>query len=421
MRTALFTLTAVGIAGLTGCSFLPSAGPSSGQIKDSASRVTNDDDAHPIHYQVIRINDAVLKTLKSGETTSSDSGLATLAAPTTKGKGLDSLFRPSGISALPQANRQVVRPGDILNITIYDSGGGLFGPMSSSSGGSNSASGGGSAVFPAQMVDDGGQVTVPFAGRIQAAGQTTYQIEQEIVAKLRTKAIDPQALVTDTVQNGGNLVTVTGDVKTPLLFPMTPAGARLLDAITAAGGSLSSSQQSNVSVIRGTVARTDSLAEVQSDVKKNILLQSGDTVVVRSSPWTYLAFGAVGSAQQGKPMSYSFGSSDVSMAEAMANMAGGLDSRGILSIYLYRTEQTKFVEQMGIKPIDPKSPTTPVIYLLDLHTPDGFFLAKRFSIRDKDILYVPDADSVGVLKFMNVLTAITAPINPKVATGISGL
>ena len=68
------------------------------------------------------------------------------------------------------------------------------------------------------------------------------------------------------------------------------------------------------------------------------------------------------------------------------------------AIFVYRNERTRFVKQMGAMPIDPSSATTPVIYRLDLHSPNGFFLAQNFAIRNKDIIYYPNAGTVGLMK-----------------------
>jgi polysaccharide export outer membrane protein len=51
----------------------------------------------------------------------------------------------------------------------------------------------------------------------------------------------------------------------------------------------------------------------------------------------------------------------------------------------------------------------PIIYRLNMRQPDGFFLAERFPVRDKDVLFVSNAQSVELTKLLNVidLAAVT--------------
>jgi len=392
-------LIVAGLAwGLTGCSSLPSDGPTQNQI-ETGSKPEN----QPPPYQLISITPQVVSALKTVESAKSESGLSTLAAPASPPK-VEDLFRVTGMAGLPLPLRQTVTAGDVVNVTIYATGGGLFGPLvPGASAGGGASSGMGIGALPPEMVDESGQITVPYAGRIQATGRTPFEIEQDIISRLKTKAIDPQAVVTISSRKGGDLVTVTGDVKQPALVPVVPIGTRLLDALTAVGGSTGEPHDTTVTVIRGSQARSESLAAIFSDVHNNILLQPGDTIVVRSNPWSYLAFGALG-----RTGSFTFGSPDLNLADALAHTGGASDSRACPIVYVYRLEPTNFVQQIGGRPPKPSLPTTPVIYQLDLRTPQGFFLAQSFSVRNKDILYMSDSGSTAVMKFFDVVNAVTA-------------
>ena len=57
----------------------------------------------------------------------------------------------------------------------------------------------------------------------------------------------------------------------------------------------------------------------------------------------------------------------------------------------------------------------PVIYRLGLRDAKSFFLARSFSMRDKDIVYVSNATSTELLKFLALLGAVTGPV----ASGLS--
>lgn len=48
-----------------------------------------------------------------------------------------------------------------------------------------------------------------------------------------------------------------------------------------------------------------------------------------------------------------------------------------------------------------------MIYRLNLRDGDGFFRAKQFSMRDKDIILLANADGTQLLKFINLLVGAT--------------
>ena len=75
---------------------------------------------------------------------------------------------------------------------------------------------------------------------VPAAGKTPSQVEKEIVDRIKDRAIEPQAVVSLVTQNT-SLITVVGEVNNLITsvtgrIPAQPAGERLLDVITRAGG-----------------------------------------------------------------------------------------------------------------------------------------------------------------------------------------
>ena len=53
--------------------------------------------------------------------------------------------------------------------------------------------------------------------------------------------------------------------------------------------------------------------------------------------------------------------------------------------------------------------STPVVYRLDLRDAKSYFLAQRFPIEDKDIIYVANADLNELQKFFTLLNTLTGP------------
>ncbi len=372
---------------LAGCTFLPSSGPSGFRIKAGAKQTKG-----LASYEWLQVDQPTVELLQQFSPTPS------YVSAEGEKKVLTSL--PRGIEALGQGSAQAIQPGDIVHIAIFESGGGLFTPLTPE----GQSSGSPVTSLPAQRVDQQGDITVPFAGRVRALGRLPGDLESEITEMLSGKTVDPQVIVTVAKRDGGDLVSVGGDVKSPTQVPVSLAGTRLVDAITTAGGSTARPHQAMVVVTRNGVTRSDSLQEIYNVQGKNILLQPGDTVLVSNRLLSYLVFGAGGKIGN-QPIEIE----DLSLAQAIA-ISGGLDDNRAnpSTIFVYRKESRRFLEAAGKTNLPPGA-ALPVIYQLQLQEPQGFFFADNFMIRDNDILYYGAAGSVGVLKFMSLLNAFFAP------------
>ena len=62
-------------------------------------------------------------------------------------------------------------------------------------------------------------------------------------------------------------------------------------------------------------------------------------------------------------------------------------------MFVYRTAP-------GSAPLKPPRPT---LYLLDLRAPSGYFLASRFPIWPEDVVYVSNAPSTDLAKFLAII------------------
>ena len=122
--------------------------------------------------------------------------------------------------------------GDVVSVSIFESAaGGLFIPLEAG------VRPGNFVTLPDQSVDDNGDISIPFAGAVKAAGRTNVEVQNEIAARIRKRAIEPQVVVA-LMQQRTSLVSVVGEVNTPVRFPAAARGAgdRITDAITRAGG-----------------------------------------------------------------------------------------------------------------------------------------------------------------------------------------
>ena len=110
----------------------------------------------------------------------------------------------------------------------------------------------------------------------------------------------------------------------------------------------------------------------------------------------------------------------LSLAEAVAKAGGLSDDRADpASVFLYRGETRDVAEALGIDCSPFEGPIIPVIYVLNLRDPAGYFLASTFEMRNKDVIYVSNAYSVENTKFLTYLRTINSTVNDPINTAIS--
>ena len=364
------------LAGLTaGCSALPTAGPTASDVKRQEV-----EDNIP-RFDLVDIDDNVVAALA--------------AAP---GESFHARFKKFGKP--PQAKIGV---GDSIVVSIWEAaGGGLFGtsPTEHVSAGSRSV------TIPEQVVGQDGGITVPFAGRVPVAGRLPAEVQREVERRLAEKAIEPQAIVTVT-RSVANSVTVTGEVVNGARVPLSVRGDRLLDLVAAVGGAKSPVYETFVRLSRGGVTATIPMERLVSNPDENIYAQPGDVLTLVRLPQSFTVFGATGTNAQ-----ITFTAERMTLVEALAKAGGLQDLRSDpAGVFLFRFEPPKVVNALG-RPQLPTGPagTSPVVYRLDLRNAKSYFLAQRFPIEDKDIIYVANADMNELQKFFTLLNTLTAPV-----------
>ncbi len=386
-KRLLAACACLSVLALGGCTFLPSAGPSGSRIKSQAGQLKGDPS-----YQLVQIDGQVLSALNSRR------GSGHLSA---SGRPSDRLFGKRGLEAFGGSANQSIAVGDVVSVAIFETDSALFGPSLSSANLAASPI----TALPPQTVDQTGAVSVPFVGRVKALGRLPSEVETEIREGLRMKTADPQVIVTVGERKGGNLVSVTGDVRQPGQIPVPLSGSRLIDAIAAAGGSVSEPYDVMVSVTRAGETRSDPLQNIYDNPAKNVSLRPGDTVVLRKRSLNFLAFGSTG-----RVGSFPITSEDLSLSAAVAASGGPDDlEANPATIFVYRQEPVSLLQTLGRTNLLGEGSTTPVVYQLDLTDPKGFFFANNFNVRDRDIIYYAPAGSAGVIKFMRVVNTLLAP------------
>jgi polysaccharide biosynthesis/export protein len=374
-------MKAAGAVGLliclaTGCSALPTAGPTASDIEHQETKDNR------TRFHLIDINDNVVAALR--------------AEPT---ESLAARFKKYGKPAQPK-----IGVGDSVVVSIWEAaGGGLFGGGGADGG---VTVGSRNVTIPEQVVGQDGGISVPFAGRIPVGGRLPLEVQKIIEDRLAEKAIQPQIIITVT-KSVANTVTVTGEVVHGTRVPLSVKGDRLLDVIAEAGGATSPVYETFVRLSRDGVTATIPLETLVSHPAENIYGQPGDVLTLVHVPQSFAVFGAAGSNAD-----IPFPSEKPTLVEALAKAGGLQDQRSDPSgVFLFRFEPPRVVRALG-RPELRTGPdgTSPVIYRLDMRDARSYFLAQRFPIEDKDIIYVANADLDELQKFFTLLNTLTGPV-----------
>lgn len=360
-------LSAILTVALSGCASLPSEGPQSKTIENTHL------EKNTAGFTLVNVDGNVAKYLAHHDEQSFGDRF---------GKG-----RPT--------RGELIGPGDILSVTIWEADQtGVFASTNTADRGN----------IPDVEVSGKGTITIPYAGTIKAAGRTTQSLEEAITKALSAKAVEPQVHVARK-EKVASQVTVSGDVGKAGLYPLSLRGDTLLDVIAGSGGTTSPAYETVVSITRRGEIASSYLDHVLSTPADNIYIRPGDQIIVEKVPRTYSAFGAVD-----RKGNIPFGVGDLNLLEAVSKASGLNDDRADASgVFLFRFEKRAAAERFAREPVKAGGDIVPVIYRLNLKDPNQYFFAQGIAMRDRDVIYVADASTVSLQKFLGLLGAALNP------------
>jgi polysaccharide export outer membrane protein len=355
---------------------MATSGPTRGEIEEAPLTQPS-----PAGIQIIDVNEAVAHKLVKSQR-----------------QGLFSEFFPGSVHS-----GHAVGPGDMVEVSIWEA------PPATLFGSTILDPRGGPATtrvttFPEQMVNRQGMINVPFAGQVPAAGRSPHQIEAAIAQALAGKANQPQVLVRVT-RNATSNVTVVGEVAASTRVPLTARGERLLDALAAAGGVRQPIGKTTLQLTRGKTVKSLPLDTIIRDPAQNIMLQPGDVVTALFQPYSFTVLGATGKNEE-----VNFEAQGISLTQALARAGGLNDNRAdAKGAFLFRWEAAEALN-WPTPPAQTPDGKVPVIYRVDLKEPATFLLAQSFAIKDKDVLFVSNAPSTELQKFLNLVMTLAYPM-----------
>jgi polysaccharide export outer membrane protein len=318
-------------------------------------------------------------------------------------------FGPNFRSRARYAASNALRPGDVVSLTVYETGGStlfpppLVGPAYSVGSALPQTLPAASSTVPPQVVEADGTINVPFVGRVKVSGQTPGEVGRMIERDLRGKAVEPQVIVS-LAYNASNTATVGGEVNAPRPVSLSLRGERLLDVIAAAGGAKFPAYETYVEVVRGGTTGTALLQSVVRTADENIIVRPNDQIFLTRHARTFAVMGATQRVAQ-----YPFETERVSLAEAIARAGGPIDTIGDpAGIYLFRFEPWPIAKNVlaaaNVDITTDGSPTdfVPVLYRVGLQAADGYFYAQSIQMRDKDVVLITNAEATQMQKLLTL-------------------
>jgi polysaccharide export outer membrane protein len=367
---------------LGGCSSLGASGPST-QAIDHASRSS----VAQAPIRIVDVTDAVARRVLA----------------------LDDRAPFSTTIGNAPLRQTVIGRGDVLDVTIWEApppalfGGNVsFGTSDTAAVVGSAHSQGQNTTIPPMAVDADGNIRVPFAGVIKAAGRTPQEVERAIVGRLAGMAHEPQVAVRISNNASAN-VMVVGDVGTNTRVPLTPKGERLLDVLVSAGGVKGPVGKMTVQITRGDKVARLPLEAVIRDPTQNIRLAANDVVTVLYQPFSFTALGAIN-----KTAEIPFESTGINVAEALGRLGGLKDDRAdVRGVFIFRLENPAALDPLTAASA-PRTPDgrIPVIYKINLKDPATLFAAESFPVRDKDVLYVSTAPLADFQRFATMASSM---------------
>jgi len=302
----------------------------------------------------------------------------------------------SALTVMPPQPTDLIGPGDVLNVTVYEAGVSLFGTALKTA-----AIGGSSAVdtsstaerLPTMRVDDYGYIRVPFVGRLRAAGHTAGELQAMIQSGLRGMSQDPQVMVS-IEQSITNSVILAGEVTRPGRLVLATNRESLIDAIALAGGYRGNAKDAVARVQRDGQSFEIRLSDLLDMPQQDFQIAPGDRITLVSRPQSFSVLGAPNKSEE-----IDFPRGKLSLAEAVALAGGANPNAGdAAAVFVFR-----YVPQ-------PDGTEQPTVYHLNMMRPGAYLLSQRFAMRDRDVLYVGNARANQLTKFVQLLSQLFVPV-----------
>lgn len=270
----------------------------------------------------------------------------------------------------PQTSR-VIKPGDRLNLLVWDSGENSLLTSSDQK----------SIKMNEVLVAPDGTIFVPYLERILVKGQSPQQAREMIQKRLEGIVSSAQVQLSR-LPGRQNSVDLVGGVGRAGNYPLPSRDFTILNLISLGGGVVTGLRNPQIRLVRDGRLYLNSVSRLFQHPRLDTALRGGDKVIITKDERYFLSLGAAGS----EDLVY-FVKDNISALDAMS-MIGGIsdtraDPKGILVLREYRDQTT------GNDGSGPRN--NRVVFTLDLTSADGLFSAGNFAIQPKDVVLVTES------------------------------
>jgi len=279
---------------------------------------------------------------------------------------------------LTQAGFDSLAPGDGINVKVWERGGlGVF-----------AADPSGVSDLGNQVVDRSGHVQFPIIGKFRAGGRTLGQLHDALVEWLSKLVVGADVSVTRAADARGQMVTVQGNLTKPGMYPITQTSQRLSSALAQAAPVQENPEQLIISLRRDNQVASVRLSDIYRNQNNDILLRSGDVITAYESKEFLTVLGAAGT--QGR---VAISKRNYTVLDALAD-SRGLDDKlaDPRSVFLFTPAKAG---------VEGKPDLLPVVYQFDLTRPEQVALAREFTVREGQAIYISDAPFTQVQKVLS--------------------
>ncbi|NVK15314.1 MAG: polysaccharide biosynthesis/export family protein [Rhodobacteraceae bacterium] len=357
MRKIPLLIAALGIALLpAACSRLPGGAPASEEILKESGEADAD-------FALYKVNRALLPTVAAWP-------------PTGKQERLSWLHAHQG------ARTQIIQPGDLLSLSIWDSNdNSLLTSLDQKM-----------VQLQDMKVAANGTIFMPYVGDVNVNGLTPDLARRKLQEAL--EPVVPSAQVQLAMAEGrGNSVDLVSGVAQPGTYPMPDRNYTVMGLISAGGGISAALNNPQIRLVRGQRIYGTSVDTLLNNPRLDTLLRGGDRVFVEEDERYFLSFGATG-----KEDLHIFTKDEMSAMDAMS-VAGGFqdgkaDPKGLLVLREYPAS--------ALAPGQRGPRQQRVVFSLDLTSADGLFSARQFQINPGDLVMATESPVNDVLTISNI-------------------
>lgn len=278
---------------------------------------------------------------------------------------------PPEFLAAQSVDYEVLGPGDVLKIRVWESGtptlfvsnGGDLGDV---------------------VVDETGRLYMPHVGSLQAAGKTIAQLRAEVGARLRTMVRGPQVDIRPG-ELRSKLVSVQGNAAKGGTYTIERGRTRLGELLGEVAPDLKNPEMLEVTVRRSGRTGVVRLADLHRNPALDIALRPGDAIVLNEVIEHVTVLGAAGIQGQVRIAERDYSVTDI-LGQARGLSPDSADPR---AVFLIRAEP---------------GAATPTVYQFEMRRPETVALAGRFIVRDKDALLISNASFAQTRQILSAIS-----------------